>query len=717
MVTPQRLLDPFIRVRIADQVFTSGDGLLQECSVTLAEGAGASRCSFSIYDKNRVIADRFFTYVEEIEGLVPPILDQGKTGEDGRTKLPTSSKGAWTSNGNLPASLSGFDQARLQKAIDFYLSNGFPPVATAALVGTILQESSLKTNEVSYDGNGSLGLFQWTDDRLQGMPSDFEGQLEFSLSEMDRDSPGVKEILQNPNVTEEEARQAVQDWIRWGELGSRWEYADEIQEAIGDSKPSQQAEGKLDEAKKPTKRAKTNAVTKAGSQITIEMGYGGAPIAAYSFLHTGLTLDVFAPDKLTFAGQAASWVLAQYKNNTAYTNLSFKQIAQQVASKYGLNLEMTEDGPTYEYFAQRGITDYDMLLIEARRLGFRIQTVGNTLKIGAREVKDQGFRLIMGENMGTTLTVTHEAAGQSSGGARSSDPSAKTTTGEKKFAVDPDTGEVVQQQEEVAGAGNQETNALETTGNHAAILKPIESEPDSAAKARKENEKRVFGIVANFSCPATPETLLLDPDSAFYTEGLSAFLDRIWVIQQLTHSYNQAGFTSTGTVYSPLKNKFPSATGDTKITRRPSNLDGKGIGEKVAAIAEANAGTEFQPGAREQCANFVRYVLKTAGVDVGVTSNAVDGLSTGPALANSFFGEDIGTIITDPADFQPGDIVGFYDTYSGPWPEGTITHVGIYVGDGQIVDRSTSSRPVSKRSIDTFGAGNYIVIRPNAYGG
>ena len=31
-----------------------------------------------------------------------------------------------------------------------------------------------------------------------------------------------------------------------------------------------------------------------------------------------------------------------------------------------------------------------------------------------------------------------------------------------------------------------------------------------------------------------------------------------------------------------------------------------------------------------------------------------------------------------------------------------MTHVGIYVGDGLMVDRSTSERPVNLRSVDTF---------------
>ena len=50
---------------------------------------------------------------------------------------------------------------------------------------------------------------------------------------------------------------------------------------------------------------------------------------------------------------------------------------------------------------------------------------------------------------------------------------------------------------------------------------------------------------------------------------------------------------------------------------------------------------------------------------------------------------------------QPGDIVMWANTY-GDWPEGSITHVGIYVGDGQIVDRPTAAAPVKRRPVTTF---------------
>ena len=124
-------------------------------------------------------------------------------------------------------------------------------------------------------------------------------------------------------------------------------------------------------------------------------------------------------------------------------------------------------------------------------------------------------------------------------------------------------------------------------------------------------------------------------------------------------------------------------------------------GEQLVAAAEAWVGKEFNPGAKAQCAYFIRTLLEEIGADIGVTQQSYDGYSTGKGYANSFFGSDVGELILDPEQLQPGDLVAFANTY-GDWPDGTITHVGIYIGNGMMVDRPTASRPVQKRSIDTF---------------
>jgi hypothetical protein len=139
---------------------------------------------------------------------------------------------------------------------------------------------------------------------------------------------------------------------------------------------------------------------------------------------------------------------------------------------------------------------------------------------------------------------------------------------------------------------------------------------------------------------------------------------------------------------------------------------------KVVEIAEGWVGKDFNPGAKEQCAYFVRAVLEEAGIAIGVTQQPYDGFTSSEGFANSFFGKDVGKLIEDSSQLQPGDLVAFANTY-GDYPSGTITHVGIYAGDGQIIDRPTASKPVQKQSIQnfTFAVGVRVVSEPSEVGG
>jgi hypothetical protein len=125
------------------------------------------------------------------------------------------------------------------------------------------------------------------------------------------------------------------------------------------------------------------------------------------------------------------------------------------------------------------------------------------------------------------------------------------------------------------------------------------------------------------------------------------------------------------------------------------------------ALADARSGLHYKVGQSARCADYVDRVLRLAGWNTRdtITKQPIDNLrDTGKYMANRFFGGDIGEIIKNPKDLRPGDLVAFRNTY-GNWGKGAITHVGIYVGDGKIVDRGTASAPVLHRSIYTFDKG------------
>lgn len=127
--------------------------------------------------------------------------------------------------------------------------------------------------------------------------------------------------------------------------------------------------------------------------------------------------------------------------------------------------------------------------------------------------------------------------------------------------------------------------------------------------------------------------------------------------------------------------------------------------QKVLTIAEQWVGRLFKPGEIEQCCYFVRHIFSNAGKELGVTKSPSDNFfPTDEGYANSLAGDDIGIKIDKTSDLVEGDLVFFKNTY-GNWPDGTITHVGIYCGNGEFIHRSTNSLPVELIALSSYHKG------------
>jgi TP901 family phage tail tape measure protein len=143
--------------------------------------------------------------------------------------------------------------------------------------------------------------------------------------------------------------------------------------------------------------------------------------------------------------------------------------------------------------------------------------------------------------------------------------------------------------------------------------------------------------------------------------------------------------------------------------------------DRIASLALRHDGTLFRPGDKAQCANFVREVYREAGVPIGISSKPLDfkltiGQPQGPGYANSFFGKDVGTLIQSMNELKKGDVLGFRNTY-GNYAPGTITHAGVYVGDGKFTHRPTANAPVQTDSLNGYWGGQFAsAVRPFALG-
>lgn len=560
----------FIRVLLGDYEFQSGDGQLLSCSVTLSEGKSQSNCSFSIR-ASKSLVDRFFSVIYKANGLDPvTIPNSGSSSQN-------SSNGISNFSGNIPA-LNGVDPDKIKRAINYYLGKGLSIEGAAYLIGNYIQESSLDHQIVNSFGN--TGLAQWDANRQTfdgGIPlgdNDFERQLGWALDEMVNDGNlmghDVRSAVNGSDI------QAITDglsaWERYGgsEEGSRYRYGAQLLEALRQGTVNQQsAKDSVESAQSPKKtenNSKADDIFKdkdfTGAQITIELGFNSKTIAAYSFLHTGISYDI-STKTLNFEGTAATWVLTQKIQSTAYKDTTFEAVAQKICDSYGLSLSYQTEEIKYKYFPQLGITDYECLFLECRRLGLRLTIYGNTVTIAPREVKDlskagiSDFVLKFGDNL-ISFTVDHRAE-SNSGGARSSTPSERSSTGETKYQIDPRSGVIKQIRVEITDSGKDSEKTGKVSGWHTTVITPvIESENSGVITERRENELRIKGINANFSCYCDNSTLLLTPDSVFRTEGISEFLDRVWVVDTITHRFDTSGYITEGTVYSPMKNKYPS---------------------------------------------------------------------------------------------------------------------------------------------------------------
>ena len=141
--------------------------------------------------------------------------------------------------------------------------------------------------------------------------------------------------------------------------------------------------------------------------------------------------------------------------------------------------------------------------------------------------------------------------------------------------------------------------------------------------------------------------------------------------------------------------------------------------KQVMEVAKSWLGLDFKPGRSEQCAAFVRAVYGEAGIPLGVARTPRDwdltsSLAQGPQFANSFFSDEVGEAVPWE-QAREGDLLAFRDTYEGDFPAGCITHVGIYGGEGHMIDRSTSSEPVRRIPVQGFWRERLVeVLRPRA---
>lgn len=120
------------------------------------------------------------------------------------------------------------------------------------------------------------------------------------------------------------------------------------------------------------------------------------------------------------------------------------------------------------------------------------------------------------------------------------------------------------------------------------------------------------------------------------------------------------------------------------------------LSQRIAGLAANYIGTAYtfggtNPATGFDCSGFVQWVLSNLGINVGrvVTQQYQSGTPI-------------------PIDaLQPGDVVFFANTYMPG-----LSHVGIYVGDGQFIDAGTERTGVRRASLyDAYWSSRYVGAR------
>jgi cell wall-associated NlpC family hydrolase len=134
----------------------------------------------------------------------------------------------------------------------------------------------------------------------------------------------------------------------------------------------------------------------------------------------------------------------------------------------------------------------------------------------------------------------------------------------------------------------------------------------------------------------------------------------------------------------PQQQQVLAAHGDTQAV--PSGVVApSGAAQKAVDTALAQVGDPYVWGAGGpdafDCSGLTQYAYSAAGVSLPHSSSSQSQMGT-PVSRDQL---------------QPGDLVFFYSP---------VSHVGMYIGNGQMVHASTSGQPVKVASLDSMGGYN-----------
>ncbi len=785
----------FTRVTFGQNVLQTGDERLLSVSVDLGEDKRSATCTIEVNDPGLVYSGEKFVEIEAQGGIIvsPELLQDPQP--------PAATAGTGEATVGAPGS-SGFTQGQASNELAIIaecLRQGVSDVNQIAYILATAYHESDRFNTLeeyasgeAYEGRSDLGNTQPGDGvRFKGRGYvQLTGRINYQRYS---DLLGV-DLIGNPEQLATNASMSayvlvhgmangtytgvgLSDYIGGGRadfVGARAivngdvalnggmiaGYADDYLSRLQSGDLASALTGATTAAPPPTTPEPTTEDTTTatetppetietptadvGTEIIVELGFESAEqTISYHFIHTGLDVAM-RPDVLTIKGQSIRWLLDRRKKNTAYENITLRQLAENICAAHGLTLNMVDangepfDGTTYAYLSQDGISDLRLLLRECRAHGLRVVDDGAVLTIEPWVPHFTNF--VVTPDILISASWSDSAITERRSGAVTSDAQLETESepdseaGKASAAINPLTSEiVVLETDDPTGTGNAVrtfttgSQSLPVHGTPQAEPTPTQAETRSAAElilevpppvldtsitglpnqkigaadladdgtataeAIPNESRRVKGVTGSLELLTTYPVLTLVPGSIF---GLDPAL--------FNNDYARRAFAREYRV-GRVGHKIG---GGHAVTTIEFYTPQKAAPEQAVAAASAGATGAATTGATNVPSDLNAAIYAAAQAYIGTdTSSGPDGgtnacaWSVNAIIANATGGGVIGSanpvhcptvynwclqpgnaVQIPLSEAQPGDIVFSHGAY----------HIGIATGNGRVISNSSS---------------------------
>lgn len=621
-----RLISPLGRVTIGSDTFVSGDGLLQSVEITLSEDKKSSSCRFQVYDPDLKFGAKYQKLSLKTGGIVTPdgllkdiesapSVSSTPIAPGGITASSTSTGGSARNASLSPEERAFLDTIAFSEGTAGHGDDGYNVIVGYKYFSNYSRHPDVYVRSANSTAAGRYQFLNTTWNGRPGQPGlkqqlglkDFSptsqdlGAIELirqaeALSDVKRGSAGLEAALYKCRSiwASFPASPYNQPRKKLSELKNVY-----IQALLKYQRqsPAQQVAATQPQVKDKAVIAdkaisKPVEIAEKGCEIIVELGFSlDQMVVARHFFHVATTTSRGSLDTTTFEGQSIRWLLNRRTQNTAYSNITLRQLAQKTCDRYRLKLVMEGSGPLYQHLDQTGISDYELLLREARSIGYSIRESGNQLILMPYRPTFTGF--VITQDILQSIRFSDRASTDRSPTPGTTVSTPAVPAADSKAKIDRLTGKSVQTKvEDTTGTGAKTEAKTAVTGaavpavrgtpkpttsstaDEGATNDPVTGLPkqevgsidlgDGRAEAQiiQDEARRVKGYESTCSIITTPEALTLAPGSivGVSDEVAPDPFNREWRLFSVRHSLNNGGMRSELNFYSPQAAKQESSS-------------------------------------------------------------------------------------------------------------------------------------------------------------